>query len=41
MFEFASKADWALSGCGMNMIDDALEHPWVVLSYLEIKRGGK
>ena len=34
------KANWALSGRGINMIDGALEHPWVVLSNFKMKSDG-
>ena len=34
------KADLARCVCGMNMVDGALKHPWVVLSNSEIKSGG-
>ena len=36
----ALKADLAPCGCGMNMVDGALKHPWVVLSNSKIKSGG-
>ena len=32
--------DLARFRCVMNMVDDALKHPWVVLSNSKIKSGG-
>ena len=34
------KADPARCRCGMNLVDGALKHPWVVLSNSKIKSGG-
>ena len=36
----ALKADLAPCGCGVNMVDGALKHPWVVLSNSKIKSDG-
>ena len=34
------KADPARCRCGMNLVDGALKHPWVVFSNSKIKSGG-
>ena len=34
------KADLVRCRCGINLVDGALKHPWVVLSDSKIKSGG-